>query len=367
MFLKNTFLIILISCSLSGCIINEFFSTLAWTKIKNNTQLDVKVTGYYAPIRQPLATMGWEDGIYISRDGLDLYCTYVPGDLLSWTLYSSNPTAFTPYQRGPVFGMDLKTNPIGASSWIHSDILHSHRNLTAGTFQSWELSNMARPVWSEGGVCGTDKSGDMFGLFIYTSNDNDNGDNPQYQTHFRVFTSVSNNPSGTGFLPPSPIYNPNYKMDNPHVERIDAENVVLFFDSDNYPDGTGKLDIWYSVSMDNMASWSAPVNVSAINTTGDEMQPHLYHDSEAARWYLYFTTTNPADGKLAIYRVQQQITGNWDSWGPKELVIGAGNAAAVGEPALTDKGDISFVVIYERDNGGIYDKYEADPWLMVKQ
>ena len=116
-----------------------------------------------------------------------------------------------------------------------------------------------------------------------------------------------------------------------------------------------------------MVSWSAPVNVSTINTTDDDFQPHLYYDSGVTKWCLYFTATNPADGKLAIYRAQQQITGNWDSWGTKELVIGAGNAVAIGEPSLTDKGDISFVVIYERTNGGVYDKYDADPWLMVKQ
>ena len=363
---KITFLTILILFSLFGCI-NNFFSTIAWNKIKNNTQLDIKVTGYEAPVRQPLSTIGWEDGIYIIRDGLDLYCTYVPGDLLSWTLHSSNPTAFTPYLRGPAFGMDLKTNPVGASSWIHSDILYSHRNSTAETFQSWKLSDMERPIFSEGGVCGIDKSGNTYGLFLYTSNDNDNGDNPQYNTHFRLFTNISSNPSGIGFLPSAPIYNPNYKMDNPHIERIDSGNVVLLFDSDNFPGGIGKLDIWYAISTDNMVSWSAPVNVSTINTTDDEMQPHLYYDSGVTKWYLYFTTTNPADGKLAIYRAQQQITGNWDSWGTKELVIGAGNAAAVGEPSLTDKGDISFVVIYERTNVGVYDKYDADPWLMVKQ
>jgi hypothetical protein len=364
---KITFLLILILCSSSGCIYDNFISTIVWTQIKNNTQLDIRVTGYNAPVRQPLSTMGWEDGIYISRDGLDLYCTYVPGDLFSWTLHNSDPTAFKPYLRGPAFGMDLKTNPVGASSWIHSDILYSHRNSTAETFQSWELSDMARPVFSEGGVCGTDKSGDTYGLFLYTSNDNENGDNPQYNTHFRLFTNISSNPSGISFLPPAPIYNPNYKMDNPHVERIDADNVVLFFDSDNFPGGIGKLDIWYSKSTDNMARWSAPVIVSTINTTDDEMQPHLYYDSGVAKWYLYFTAGNPADGKLGIYRARQQITGNWDSWETKELVIGAGNAAAVGEPSLTDKGDISFVVIYEKANGGVYDKYEADPWLMIKQ
>ena len=45
--------------------------------------------------------------------------------------------------------------------------------------------------------------------------------------------------------------------DNPHIERIDATHLVLMFDSDNYTGGLGSHDIWYSVSTDNAASWSA--------------------------------------------------------------------------------------------------------------
>ena len=94
-------------------------------------------------ISQPLSTMGWEDGIYISRDGNYLYCTYAPGDLLAWTLNSSDPTKFEPYRRGPVFGMDLITNPVGASSWIQADILYSAKSASTGKFESWILSGMA--------------------------------------------------------------------------------------------------------------------------------------------------------------------------------------------------------------------------------
>ena len=96
-----------------------------------------------------------------------------------------------------------------------------------------------------------------------------------------------------------------------------------------------------------------PLNISSVNTANQEHQPHLYNDG--TDWYLYFSATH-TDGKLAIFRAKQQMSGDWDSWGTKELVIGAGNSAGVGEPTLTSSGDISFVVVYENPGGGEYDR-----------
>ena len=36
---------------------------------------------FNAPFRQPVASLGWEDGVYITRDGLTLYAQYTPIDL----------------------------------------------------------------------------------------------------------------------------------------------------------------------------------------------------------------------------------------------------------------------------------------------
>jgi len=103
--------------------------TEEWRNIKTNAAPVVVLTSEFGtPYRQPLSNMGWEDGICISRDGLDLYCVYVPGDILSFNLAGLDPDQFGSYLRGPLFGMDLVTNPAGRTSWIHGDILYSHRN-----------------------------------------------------------------------------------------------------------------------------------------------------------------------------------------------------------------------------------------------
>lgn len=55
-----------------------------WTAIKNNASSIVHDTTYDAPYIQPLNVGGWEDGLYITREGRHLYSTYLPVDVFSW-------------------------------------------------------------------------------------------------------------------------------------------------------------------------------------------------------------------------------------------------------------------------------------------
>ena len=54
--------------------------------------------------------------------------------------------------------------------------------------------------------------------------------------------------------------NTNYIEDNPHIERIDASTLVLFFDSEDRPGGAGSHDIWYAESTDNGTTCTTPLN-----------------------------------------------------------------------------------------------------------
>lgn len=335
-----------------------------WPLIKSNTTPSVSIPSEFGtPYKQPLSVLGWEDGIFISRDGLDLYCIYVPIDLFSWTFFGpADPTNFSSYLRGPTFGMDLITNPVGASEWLQADILYSHRNTTNDSFLVWGLSNLANPVFSEGAPQHNAINSSTVDLFVTTSNNTP----PDYSTDIVLLKNTSINPSTQGSFLPAPV-NTQYKEDNPHIERIDPSNLVLFFDSDDRPGGLGQLDIWYSTSSDNGLTWTNPQQVSSLNTASvGEQQPHLYKDANSV-WYIYYTGANAITGKTEIYRAKQSTPGNWDSWINKESVVGAGNSLAVGEPTLTQNGDLSFVVIYQDTvNGTVTDKYEADPWFLPK-
>lgn len=335
-----------------------------WPLIKSNTTPSVSIPSEFGvPYKQPLSVLGWEDGIFISRDGLDLYCIYVPIDLFSWTFFGpANPTNFSSYLRGPTFGMDLITNPVGASEWLQADILYAHRNTTNDSFLVWTLSNLANPIYSEGAPQHNAINTSTVDLFVTTSNNTP----PDYSTDIVLLKNTNINTSVQGAFLPAPV-NTQYKEDNPHIERIDPSNLVLFFDSDDRPGGLGQLDIWYTTSSDNGLTWTAPLQVSSLNTASvGEQQPHLYKDANSV-WYIYYTGANAITGKTEIFRAKQAIPGNWDSWINKESIVGAGNSLAVGEPTLTQNGDLSFVVIYQDTVNGIAtDKYDADPWFLPK-
>ena len=343
-------------------IIFLFITTLIcadWGQIKDNTMPFVALPEEYStPYKQPLSVLGWEDGIQISRDGLNLYCIYIPVDWLSWKFAGLPPDTFSLYRRGPDLGMDLVTNPNGSSEWLHGDILYSNRNSVLDSFSTWELSGISSPVWTEGALNPLYLNDRFMNTYYFTSNNNP----PNYSVDIWSVSNSSINPFGPG-LPLSASINSDYNEDNPHLEQLSASQRVLLFDSDDRP-GVGNNDIWWSISEDNGVSWTLPENLTSINTNHRELQPHLYKDG-TEQWYLYYTGTM-VDGSLGIFRARQSIPDDWNSWVEKVLVIGIGNAAGVGEPTVTSNGDISFVVIYEDTNGTSTDRYDADAWFLPK-
>lgn len=339
----------------------------SWEKTKANTSLDMfLISEFYLPEQLPIATMGWEDGLNISRDGLHLYATYFPADFLSFVLSGDTVEDLQYYDRGPHYDMDFNTNPTsGSYPWYHSDIIYATRATVHDDFSAWQTSGMKRHSFSEGAVSAIFSDSNTIDILVFTSNEEYTA-----QNNIKVITNTTPDPSGVGtFITTTDTsntssINTNFIEDNPHIQRINASTLVLFFDSEDRPGGAGGHDIWYAESTDNGASWSTPMNVISINTADTEHQPHLYHDG--SNWWLYFSAYH-TDNKLSIFRAVQGAVGDWNSWGTPEIVIGAGNAAGVGEPTLTDNGDLFFVVVYENLDGTAYDRYDGDPWCALRR
>ncbi len=334
-----------------------------WATLRAAAQPQVALPDEFGIARvQPLAVDGWEDGIFISRDGLHLFAVYAPADLLSFTLAGADQLQGARYRRGPDFGMDLLTNPTGAPHWIQGDIITSERASLAEPFTAWRLSAMARPVYSEGAVVAQGSTTAGWALFAYTANDQA----PDYLPHIVLARDVPLDPPVSGIRLPAPVTT-SHAEDNPHIERIDVQHLVLFFDSGDRPGGVGGLDLWWCESTDDGASWSTPLPVASLNTAVAEHQPHLFRD-HAGIWWLYYTATNPADGKLGIFRARQGAPDSWDAWTDRQLVVGAGNTAGVGEPTLTAAGDLSFVVVMEDTAQGTpTNRFDADPWFLPRR
>lgn len=352
------------SCSGAGSV-NQAPEPTAWELVKASAAPGRELPAEFgSPQRIPIDTLGWEDGLHVSRDGRRLYATYIPMDMLSWLINGDSIPNMHRYGRGPTYDMDLATNPTGETyPWYHSDIIYSSRAGAADPFSSWTTSAMKRSVYSEGAPCAVFSDADTIGRLVFTSNEN-----YTEQNNFKIIADTFADPSGLGsFIAAtdhgsSPVaINTDYVEDNPHLERLDSSHLVLFFDSPDRPGGVGDIDLWFSTSDDDGVSWSTPAPVSTVNTASKEHQPHLY--SDGAEWWLYYSANGPED-KLAIYRRKQLSAGNWDSWGPAILVLSAGNTAGIGEPTLTSAGDLYFIVVYENPDGGFYDRYDADAWFV---
>lgn len=329
-----------------------------WSAIKSNASFVVHDTNFFStPQIQPLNVGGWEDGLYITRDGKHLYSTYAPIDLFSWLFDFSICMDFNPYYRGPLFDIDTVTNSFGCTNYMHSDIVWSSRSDSSQAFTSWESSDLANPFTFDGGACGVLKSADTFDVFVFTSDTGPNGVELMFLRDVPV-----NAPYGDAV----PILSSPAAEDNPHIERLDNGDLLLIFDRDRY--------MYYSLSSDNGFTWQTPTLITQVlnDQAPYDVQPHLWNDGQD--WWVFFGQDNSL-GIHCIYKSKQLIPGDWDSWGPKEIVIEPniligtdGLIYGIGEPTLTQWGDLSFVVVYGNDSqSDTTDVYDCDPWILKRK
>jgi hypothetical protein len=341
-----------------------------WEQLKQGGSVVVHDSANYAdPYRLPISSSAWEDGLYISRNGKHLYAFYAPVDIFRLIeQFRENPSCLDikPLIRAPELGMDLTTNPAGCPTIMHSDIAYTSRGDVESDFRPWSISNIANPATYDGAFAALENGdGTIDAVYSRTTADSRND--------LYWAQGVTHNPMAGLFKPlPNPI-NTKQQEDNPHLERLGENRLVLLFDNDGVGDKI--VTIKYSLSSDNGASWTAPKPLSApINQGGHDAQGHLYYDGSS--WWLYFSSNR--DGVLSIFRSRHMdsgnIAGDFDRWGAPERVISPGSidakdmvVAAVGEPTLTARGDISFVVAYcdTRDRYK-YDKCDIDPWFLPR-
>ena len=335
-----------------------------WDSVKTNTHPIVVgsfTDQYETPFRMPLADYGWEDGLQISSDGLNLYALYAPADLLSWVDYINLNIALPPcdiFGTGAFLrtyaddhGMDMTTNIFGCDTALNIDILYAHRNSLDENFESWELSGMQRPAFIEGGPFPLQSSVDpnVAEHFLFTGNND-----------IWMINNTSINPENiaSAIRLPEPI-NPasdEFSADNPILKRINNSDTLLLI-YEKYTDGALR-DFMYVFSYDDGLTWDEPTLISSLNNDAGHLEtPQLYFDG--LNTYLYYGRN------FDIYRSRQAIPGNWDSWVEEEMVISKGNALALGEPSFAPNGDMSFVVAYQNTNTtNPNDRFDADPWYV---
>ncbi|RMG83408.1 MAG: hypothetical protein D6707_01130 [Bacteroidetes bacterium] len=172
-----------------------------WEQIKNEVKPLVKDTGYGEPYRLSINTLGWEDGQFISEDGLTLYCFYTPLDLFSFAFNGkADPFSLGPYMRGP-FPEIVNQVPDDfekiANQFLSSDILISHRNSVNEPFPEWQIANFSMPATFDGApqivLNDTNPNQVEFLIFTYLNPDPDYGNEKNDIAYYR---STNRNPSG---------------------------------------------------------------------------------------------------------------------------------------------------------------------------
>lgn len=124
-----------------------------------------------------------------------------------------------------------------------------------------------------------------------------------------------------------PFNSDQYSCTHPSISR---DGITLYFVSD-MPGGEGGKDIYYVSREGN--GWSAPVNMEAINTPGDEVFPFIHPDGT-----LYFSSDgHPGLGHLDIFSVK--------------LGGGTMQAENMGYPVNTAYDDFAFFLAADHENG----------------
>ena len=117
------------ACTKSNDVFPGTASLQSWNATKAAQYPVNELPGEFdAPYQQPLANLAWEDGLYITRDGLTLYATYIQMDILQAVLSGATPATFYEYERGDLIGQDF-SNPISGQTytWLHADVAMSQR------------------------------------------------------------------------------------------------------------------------------------------------------------------------------------------------------------------------------------------------
>ena len=341
-----------------------------WESIKANAMPHVALPDEFGiPYIQANNTLGWEDGLFISRDGLHLYAFYAPLDMFKYIAFvAANPgcrkvVEIRPFFRGPRMTMDFKTNPWGCPIVIHSDIAYSTRSSISVDFAPWQIARVSNPACYDGGfhfIDNQDGTIDIVYSRSTTTNQND---------LFWARGVKHNPPFGVDIPMPAPI-NTMEQEDNPQLERLDENTLLLIYDNHGQDDPVTRIK--YSMSHDNGESWDAPRYFGKpINAGSHDMHGHYWRDGDD-QW-LYFVSDRM--GLLSIFRCKHLYRDEFDNWGAAELVIApgiiednSGFMLGVGDPTLAANGDISFTVAYcAHEDNHPYDRCDIDPWILPRK
>jgi Tol biopolymer transport system component len=250
----------------------------------------------------PVSSASSEQGPYISRDGLTLYfVSNRPGGFGSQDIYVSHRASLDDSWGAPQnLGANINSNSNDASPTLSSDehrlYFHSGRS---GGFGATDLYVSRRrdkhddSGWgipeNLGGIVNT--TGNERGLTLLE--DDETGTSTVYFDSDRpgglggvdIYASTLD---ANGSFGPAALVGELSSNGNDLLPGIRQDGLEIFFDSDRT--GTlGLRDIWVSTRASRSESWSAPVDLTAINSAVGDQRAALSFDGRS----LYVTSGRP--------------------------------------------------------------------------
>lgn len=279
-----------------------------WDELKKKNEEAIWIADEWARpanLGPPVNTAGWEDSPMLSRDGRTLTFCYFRIDPLSLLLEKKERVP------GPLRPGWPTREPFKSRSAL---IYISH--LIDGEWTS--PAPIDEPVNSPTGAMGGQwLSADQ--LRIYFNSDGGGRKKGVYFSRRKDAASPWSTPQLLSI-------NSAYLEESPHLS---ADETQMYFESTR-PGGQGKKDIWLSAF--SSGQWQQPVNLGpTVNTMENEEHPFISADGQT----LLFMRNQE------IYRSRRQT----NTWGKPEVIVRGG----VGEPSLSDSGDLCFVEVYVSD------------------
>ena len=193
--------------------------------------------------------------------------------------------------------------------------------------RSWgEATNLNSPINTEHNEGGAVLSIDQTTLYFTRKSGINNKDVAIYISKF------FNNQWLTPLKIDNKVNVEGYKSMHP---ALSLEGDVLYFSS-NRPGGKGGMDIWYC-KLDEFDRLSEPVNLEAVNTTGDEVTPFFHYFTKTL---YYSSNASGGIGGLDIYK--SHYNEDEQSWGsPKNI----------GKPYNSSKDDTYFIINKDQKEG----------------
>jgi hypothetical protein len=289
--------------------LRNFPSEIDWDAVRSN---DVAKTSeeWSEPKLHPVSSPGWEEGVYISGDGNELYYIYTDNDV-----FRSIFRFGYPQKRGPIIDQNkssthcLQPEPHPCGKWPRAD--HFFTTNLNGT---WSYPK-PHPLTQNGPIGGITLVGENKAYFMYGFFDEERDIED-------IGYAIKENGVWGEKIKIEEVSSLEHTDSDPFVTKDDTE---MFFWSERPSDEFAKKNIYRS-TFEN-GKWSEPQLLpKEINSDEDDMMTFLFEG------YLYFASARD-DGMINIWK-SERLGPN--QWGEATVVIDAN--FATGEQSITDDG-----------------------------